>query len=130
MTAMPVKDHILRDVVNSLRDVAIEFHDTAQLRERLRHALGPLINQGNGLQSEKAAQAQGDEAITISTHWLNPRAFMPTMPASTIRAVRPVGWIVMDAGFDVHFGPDLADLLKVVGDDNVVAMHECFVGTM
>lgn len=56
---MPINDHILRDVVNSLRDVAIEFHAAGQLRERLRQALGPLISQENGLQAEKIAPVQG-----------------------------------------------------------------------
>lgn len=39
------KDHVLREVVNSLRDIAIEFHGAAQLRERLRAALAPLLEQ-------------------------------------------------------------------------------------
>ena len=40
---MSPKDHVLREVVNSLRDIAIEFHGAAQLRERLRAALAPLL---------------------------------------------------------------------------------------
>ena len=39
----PVKDHVIRQVVNDLRDTAIKFHDTQQLRERLRSAIEPLI---------------------------------------------------------------------------------------
>lgn len=39
-----VPDHVLREVVNKLRDVALEFHETGQLRERLRRALDPLLN--------------------------------------------------------------------------------------
>lgn len=37
------KDHVLREVVNSLRDIAVEFHGADQLRERLRGALAPLL---------------------------------------------------------------------------------------
>lgn len=37
------KDHVLREVVNSLRDIAVEFHGAGQLRERLRAALAPLL---------------------------------------------------------------------------------------
>lgn len=36
-------DHVLREVVNRLRDVALEFHGTGQLRERLRAELEPLL---------------------------------------------------------------------------------------
>ena len=39
------KDHVLREVVNSLRDIAVEFHGADQLRERLRAALAPLLDQ-------------------------------------------------------------------------------------
>ncbi len=38
-----VKDHIIREVVNNLRDVALQYHDTQQLRERIRDALEPLL---------------------------------------------------------------------------------------
>lgn len=38
-----VKDHVLREVVNQLRDIALQFHATGQLRERLRAALDPLL---------------------------------------------------------------------------------------
>lgn len=37
------KDHVLREVVNDLRAIAIKFHDADQLRERLRAALEPLL---------------------------------------------------------------------------------------
>ena len=42
---MNPKDHILREVVNSLRDIAVEFHGADQLRERLRAALAPLLDE-------------------------------------------------------------------------------------
>ena len=37
------KDHIIAQVVNDLRDTAIKFHDTQQLRERLRGCIEPLL---------------------------------------------------------------------------------------
>lgn len=40
---MNPQDHVLREVVNDLRDIAIKFHTADQLRERLRAALGPLL---------------------------------------------------------------------------------------
>ena len=39
------QDHVLREVVNDLRDIALKFHDTDQLRERLRGALAPLLEE-------------------------------------------------------------------------------------
>jgi hypothetical protein len=38
-----VKDHVIREVVNELRDIAKEHHNSGQLRVRLRAALEPLI---------------------------------------------------------------------------------------
>ena len=40
--SMP-KDHIIAQVVNNLRDVAIQFHDTQQLRSRIQDAIVPLL---------------------------------------------------------------------------------------
>lgn len=37
------KDHIVREVVNNLRDAAIKYGSTQQLRERLRTAIQPLL---------------------------------------------------------------------------------------
>ena len=37
------KDHIVREVVNNLRDTAIKYGSTQQLRERLRAAIQPLL---------------------------------------------------------------------------------------
>lgn len=42
---MKSQDHVLREVVNDLRDIALKFHDTDQLRERLRGALAPLLDE-------------------------------------------------------------------------------------
>lgn len=38
-----MKDHIITKVVNDLRDAAIKFHATGQLRERMRAAIEPLL---------------------------------------------------------------------------------------
>jgi hypothetical protein len=38
-----VPDHVLREVVNGLRDAALKYHDAGQLRERLRAELDPLL---------------------------------------------------------------------------------------
>ena len=38
-----VKDHVVREVVNRLRDTALEFHAHGSLRERLARELDPLL---------------------------------------------------------------------------------------
>lgn len=38
-----VKGHVLREVVNGLRDAALKYHGADQLRERLRAELDPLL---------------------------------------------------------------------------------------
>jgi len=60
-----VADHILREVVNDLRDTAIQFHDTQQLRERLRHCLDPLL--AAALASQPAKPAEVPPAILKRT---------------------------------------------------------------
>lgn len=66
--AAPVKDHVLREVVNSLRDTAIKFHNAQQLRERLRGCLDPLLDQptiatDSGRDAEPAPQQASPDAI-------------------------------------------------------------------
>jgi len=39
----PVEDHVVREVVNRLRDTALEFHAHGSLRERLARQLDPLL---------------------------------------------------------------------------------------
>lgn len=39
--AWPMKDHELRELVNTLRDVAINYHATQQLRERIAQVVHP-----------------------------------------------------------------------------------------
>ena len=38
-----VKDHVVREVVNRLRDTALEFHAHGSLRERLAREMEPLL---------------------------------------------------------------------------------------
>lgn len=42
-----MKDHQIRELVNQLRDIAIEYHGTQQLRERIARVLrGAMLNGG------------------------------------------------------------------------------------
>ncbi len=38
-----MKDHEIRELINELRDVAIEYHASQQLRERISLVLRPII---------------------------------------------------------------------------------------
>lgn len=44
----PVKDHEIAHTVNALRDVALEYAHTAQLRERIAHIIVPLLKTHSG----------------------------------------------------------------------------------
>ena len=39
----PIKDHQIAQIVNQLRDIAIEFHMVQQLRERIAHVIVPVL---------------------------------------------------------------------------------------
>jgi hypothetical protein len=39
-----VKDHEIAQLVNALRDTAVQFHDHDSLRERIAHLVVPAIN--------------------------------------------------------------------------------------
>lgn len=43
-----MKDHEIRELVNQIRDIAIEYHGTQQLRERIAHAIrAAMLQSGN-----------------------------------------------------------------------------------
>ncbi|EKS5462317.1 DUF550 domain-containing protein [Escherichia coli] len=41
-----LKDHQIRELVNNLRDVALEYHGTQQLRERIAHVVRAAMQEG------------------------------------------------------------------------------------
>ncbi|CAM7369626.1 hypothetical protein PHDIMM138B_07260 [Phytobacter diazotrophicus] len=47
-----MKDHEIRELVNQLRDIAVEYRDTQQLRERIAHIVRSAIQSGNSAQPE------------------------------------------------------------------------------
>lgn len=40
-----MKEHQISEVVNQLRDIALQYRDTQQLRERIAHVVVPLLGQ-------------------------------------------------------------------------------------
>lgn len=55
-----MKDHEIRELVNQLRDIAIEYHGTQQLRERIARAVRAAILQA---QSDDDGEPTDDERI-------------------------------------------------------------------
>jgi hypothetical protein len=41
--AQPIPDHVIRETVNQLRDIAIKYHAAQQLREQIAHVIVPLL---------------------------------------------------------------------------------------
>lgn len=58
-----MKDHKIRDLVNQLRDIAIEYHGTQQLRERIALAVRAAM-------LEAAPQSPGSEPATVPGTWI------------------------------------------------------------
>ncbi|MDV2874453.1 hypothetical protein [Phytobacter diazotrophicus] len=42
-----MKDHEFRELVNQLRDIAVEYRDTQQLREHIAHTVRAALQSGN-----------------------------------------------------------------------------------
>lgn len=57
-----IPDNIIREVVNSLHDTALQFHDAQQLRERLRACLDPLLAAVPTKEQLQAIQQSGFDA--------------------------------------------------------------------
>lgn len=55
-----MKDHEIREMVNRLRDIAVEFHDSEQLRERIAREIRQLKPEGK------------DNTSWMTPHWMTP----------------------------------------------------------
>ena len=53
-----LKDNQIAEVVNTLRDIAVEFHSTQQLRERIAHVIVPLLSRRAVPQANAEQDAQ------------------------------------------------------------------------
>lgn len=58
-----MKDHEIRELVNQLRDIAIEYHGTQQLRERIARAVRAAM-------LAAAPQSPGSEPATVPGKWV------------------------------------------------------------
>lgn len=51
-----MKDHQKRELINELRDVAIQFHGAQQLRERIAHLVLPALRLAESDEREACAK--------------------------------------------------------------------------
>ena len=65
-----LKDHQIRELVNQLRDIAIEYHGTQQLRERIAQAVRAAM-------LAAAPQSPGSEPATVPGKWIPVSEQMP-----------------------------------------------------
>jgi hypothetical protein len=61
-----VKEHQIRELVNELRDIAIEYHGTQQLRERIARAVKAAMLQSFGNSEQPEPVSQGYKLPTSS----------------------------------------------------------------
>ena len=81
-----MKDHEIRELVNQLRDIAIEYHGTQQLRERISRAVRAAM-------LAAAPQSHGSEPATVPGKWIPVSERMPELG----------DWLVTDGcDFDVQ----------------------------
>lgn len=107
-TSTPIKDHQIRELVNELRDIAIEYHGTQQLRERIARTIRAAMLQGAEpvttaykLPFEQWLSQQGERieidcgcvSVEVFMHWLR-MAYgagnSPVIPECSCHACRPV----------------------------------------
>ncbi|HBQ7311663.1 TPA: DUF551 domain-containing protein [Klebsiella pneumoniae] len=65
-----MKDHQIRELVNELRDIAIEHHGTQQLRERIARTVRAAM-------FEASTQSPGSEPATVPGKWIPVSEQMP-----------------------------------------------------
>lgn len=75
-----MKDHEIRELVNQLRDIAIEYHGTQQLRERIARAVRAAM-------LAAAPQSPGSEPATVPGKWI---PVSEQKPDCWCRTCRPV----------------------------------------
>lgn len=75
-----MKDHEIRELVNQLRDIAIEYHGTQQLRERIARAVRAAM-------LAAAPQSPGSEPATVPGKWIPVSEWMPEVGEIVLAAM-------------------------------------------
>nr|WP_257625822.1 hypothetical protein [Enterobacter roggenkampii] len=85
-----MKDHQIRELVNELRDIAVEYHGTQQLRERIARTIRAAMLQGaENVKSRCTIQTAPalDSSPKIAE---SPSGNSPVIPECSCRTCRPV----------------------------------------
>ena len=75
-----MKDHQIRELVNELRDIAVEYHGTQQLRERIARTIRAAMLQGG----ENAESPSGNSPV-IQDGWV-------MVPVEPTKEMIDAGW--------------------------------------
>lgn len=70
-----MKDHEIRELVNQLRDIAIEYHGTQQLRERIARAVRAVMLAA--AQHDTPALNSVQSVVTVPGKWIPVSERMP-----------------------------------------------------
>ena len=85
-----MKDHQIRELVNELRDIAVEYHGTQQLRERIARTVRAAMLQG-AENAESRCTIQAAPALDSSPKIAESRCSNPqVIPDCSCRTCRPV----------------------------------------
>ncbi|EQB1509196.1 hypothetical protein [Enterobacter hormaechei] len=85
-----MKDHQIRELVNELRDIAVEYHGTQQLRERIARTIRAAMLQGVE-NAETPTTMQTAPALDSSPKFAeSPSGNSPVIPDCWCRTCRPV----------------------------------------
>lgn len=74
---VPMKDHQIRELVNELRDIAVEYHGTQQLRERIARTVRAAMLQGADGTITNEGTIQDGNSPVIADGWVACSQRMP-----------------------------------------------------
>jgi hypothetical protein len=73
-----MKDHEIRELVNQIRDIAIEYHGTQQLRERIAHVIhAAMLKDGNSPAHSDCCPEQSGVSPAQDQGWIPVNERMP-----------------------------------------------------
>lgn len=107
-----MKDHQIRELVNELRDIAVEYHGTQQLRERISRTVRAAMLQSFGNSEQLNSPVISDGWVACSERMPNAGeqvlAYRPDAPESNdplIKMATYTGKSVHGHGFDCYCKP-------------------------
>ena len=123
-----MKDHEIRETINKLRDIAIEFHAAQQLRDRICHVILDMVDKLRGEKTTvlSAVKTLLHEWTQISTEWSEVTITVKKDKEGNIigfgRTARIAGILPQHLGFEVPWYIDLDPVKPVIrrGEDGSI----------